>query len=64
MDNKLQVKDLINAGIFTAIYFVVMFAAGMLGYIPVLFILLPAYLPIITGIPFMLFLTKVRNSAW
>ena len=61
MSNKLQAKDLINVGIFAAIYFVVFFACGMLGYIPVLFILLLLILPIITGIPFMLFLTRVKK---
>lgn len=61
MSNKLQAKDLINVGIFTALYYVVMFACAMLGYIPVLFILLPLYLPVITGIPFMLFLTRVKK---
>ncbi len=30
--NKLQAKDLINVGIFTAIYFVIFFAGMMLGY--------------------------------
>ena len=33
--NKLQGKDLINVGIFTAIYFVVMMAIAMLGFIPI-----------------------------
>ena len=32
--NKLQAKDLINVGIFTAIYFVIFFAGMMLGYRP------------------------------
>ena len=35
--NKLQAKDLINVGIFTAIYFVIFFAGMMLGYIPYLY---------------------------
>ena len=61
MEKKLQAKDLIRIGIFTAIYFVVMFAVGMLGYIPILFIMLPVIVPIVMGIPFMLFLTKVRK---
>lgn len=61
MDDKLQTKDLINVGVFTALYYVIMFAGAMLGYIPILFILLPFYMPIITGIPFMLFLTKVKK---
>jgi energy-coupling factor transport system substrate-specific component len=61
MDKRLQTRDLINVGIFTAVYFVAFFATGMLGYIPVLFLLLPFLLPIVTGIPFMLYLTKVNK---
>ncbi len=57
---KLQTKDLITVGMFTALYFVVFFAMGMLGYIPVLFVLLPLLLPLLCGIPFMLFLSKVN----
>jgi len=53
-------KDLITVGIFTAIYFVIMFACGMLGYIPILYAMLPAIIPILCGIPFMLYLTKVK----
>jgi energy-coupling factor transport system substrate-specific component len=58
---KLQTKDLINVGVFTAIYYVLFFAVGMLGYFPIFYILLPLILPIICGIPFMLFLTKVKS---
>lgn len=61
MGNKLNAKDLINIGIFTAIYFVLFFATGMTGYIPVMLIFLPLLCPFITGIPFMLFLTKVKT---
>ena len=32
-NNKLQARDLINVGIFTAIYFVLFFASMMLRYI-------------------------------
>ena len=35
MNNKLQGKDLINIGIFTAIYFIVIFAAASIGFIPI-----------------------------
>ena len=31
--NRLQGKDLINIGIFTAIYFIVIFAAASIGFI-------------------------------
>mgnify|MGYP000965369465 FL=1 len=61
MDNKLNAKDLINVGLFTAIYFVLFFVAGMIGYIPIFMLLLPFLLPLLTGIPFMLFLTKVKK---
>lgn len=61
MKNKLQAKDLITVGIFSAIYFVVFFASGMLGYVPLLFVLMPIYFPIFTAIPFMLFLTKTKK---
>lgn len=33
-ENKLQGRDLINIGIYCAIYFVIMFAVAMLGLIP------------------------------
>ena len=58
---KLKGKDLINIGIFAAIYFVVIMALAMLGFIP---IFMPSYsilMPLLGGIPFMLFLTKVKK---
>ncbi len=58
---KLETKDLITVGIFTAIYFVLFFALGMLGYVPIFYMLLPFLLPIFCGVPFMLFLTKVKT---
>ncbi|MFR5110588.1 MAG: MptD family putative ECF transporter S component [[Clostridium] leptum] len=54
-------KDLINIGIFTAIYFVIFFAGMMLGYIPIFIPLLGLVCPILCGIPFMLYLTKVKK---
>lgn len=59
--SKLEGKDLINVGIFTAIYFVIIFVVAMLGYIPIFMPLLCVIGPIIAGIPFMLFLTKVKK---
>lgn len=61
MNNKLEVKDLINVGLFTALYFVCFFCTGMVGYIPVFIVLIPFLCPIVAGIPFMLFLTKVKK---
>ena len=58
---RLQAKDLINVGIFTAIYFVIFFAGMMLGYIPIFIPLLGLVCPILCGIPLMLYLTKVKK---
>ena len=60
-NKKLQGKDLINVGIFGAIYFVIAMAVGMLGYIPIFVPLFCVITPVIGGIPFMLFLTKVKK---
>ncbi|WP_324825840.1 MptD family putative ECF transporter S component [Sinanaerobacter sp. ZZT-01] len=58
---RLKVKDLINVGIYTAIYLVIFFVVGMLNAIPVFYPLLYVIWPIVCGIPFMLFLTKTQK---
>jgi len=58
---NLNAKDLIHVGIYTAMYLVVFFAVGMLNAIPFLYPLEYLLSPILTGIPFMLFLTKVEK---
>ena len=59
--NKLQAKDLINVGVFTALYIVAFFVTGMIGYIPIFMLLIPALAPLVCGIIFMLFLPKVEK---
>lgn len=59
--NGLQAKDLINIGIFSALYIVVFFTTGMLGYIPILMLFIPMFCPLVAGVVFMLFLTKVQK---
>ncbi len=59
--SRLEVKDLINVGLFSALYIVCYFATSFLGFIPVLMIIVPFVCSIVGGIPFMLFLTKVRK---
>ena len=56
---KLKGKDLINIGIYAAIYCVIMTAVAMLGFIPIMMPLLCVIVPLIGGIPMMLFMTKV-----
>jgi energy-coupling factor transport system substrate-specific component len=61
-DPKITPKDLINVGLFTVIYLIVVAAFGQLGaLIPILQVLGPFYIPLLAGIPFMLFLTRVRR---
>ena len=52
-------KDLITIGIFAVIYFVVMFGVGM---IPILFLVYPILLGIVTGTIIILFMAKVKKS--
>jgi len=61
MKNKLNTKDLISIGIFTALYFVVILIASFVGYIPILMVLMPALCALIGAIPFMLFLTRTKK---
>lgn len=60
-NNKLKGKDLINIGIYAAIYCVVMTAIAMLGYIPIMMPMLAVLVPLIGGVPMMLFYTKVKK---
>lgn len=58
---KLTGKDLINIGIFSAIYFVLSFIGMFLAIIPVLWIIMPGIIAILAGIPFMLLCAKVQK---
>ncbi|MCH3918845.1 MAG: MptD family putative ECF transporter S component [Spirochaetia bacterium] len=59
----LKGKDLISIGIFSAIYFVINFIFMLLGGIhPIMWILMPAFIAVCTGIPFMLMCAKVQKT--
>lgn len=58
---KITVKDLVTLGIFTAIYVVATFIVAALGFVPILNLALPLLIPIVTGIPFMLYITRVKT---
>ena len=60
-DNKLKIKDLVTIGVFTVLYFVFMFGVGMMGVIPILFLIYPTVLGIVTGTIIMLFMVKVQK---
>ena len=59
---KFSVKDLINIGIFTVLYMLVVVIFGQVGaLLPITQVFGPLYIPIVAGIPFMLFLTRVKH---
>ena len=60
-NNKLKGKDLINIGIYAAIYCLLMTCIAMLGYIPIMMPMLAVIVPIVLGVPMMLFYTKVKK---
>ncbi|WP_159564148.1 MptD family putative ECF transporter S component [Streptococcus halichoeri] len=60
-EKKLKIKDLVTIGVFAVIYFVVMFGAGMIGMVPILFLIYPTILGIVTGTIIMLFMAKVQK---
>ena len=60
-NEKLGGRDLINIGIYAAIYCVIMTAISMLGFIPIMMPMLAVLCPLIGGITMMLFFTKVKK---
>lgn len=61
--NKLNGKDLINAGIFSAIYVsICIVVACTVGMIPIGFVLLSFIIPFLEGIPMMLYFTKIKKA--
>ena len=59
--NRIGAKDLVNIGIYAAIYLVITCALAFLSLIPVMYPLMTIICPIVGGIPFMLFLTKTKK---
>ena len=60
--NYLKGKDLITIGIFSAIYFVLNFICMLIsGLHPLVWILMPMNIAIVTGIPFLLLCAKVQK---
>jgi len=61
-EKKLQAKDFITIGIFTALLFVVEFACGMLGFIhPYIVAAFVVLIPLVGSVPMMLFYTKIEK---
>ncbi len=61
MKEKFEIKDLITVGVFTALYFVVTFLVACLGFIPIFMAIMPLIGPIFSGIPLMLYFSKIKH---
>ncbi|MCR1972595.1 MptD family putative ECF transporter S component [Clostridium sporogenes] len=59
--SRLTGKDLINVGIYTAMYIAIFFVFGLLTALPVVYPFLMFLLPLICGIPMMLYYTKIKK---
>ena len=60
-EQKLKIKDLVTIGVFAVKYLVIMFGVGMIGVIPILFLIYPTILGIVSGTVVMLFMAKVQK---
>lgn len=60
-DKKLKIKDLVTIGVFAIICFVVMFVVGMMGVVPILFLIYPTVLGVVSGTIVMLFMAKEQK---
>lgn len=60
--NKLKTKDLIYAGAFAALYIIVLFIIVMtFGMIPILYIISPLFVGLISATIYMMYVTKVKK---
>lgn len=61
--NRLNTKDLINIGIFTAITAIIVFTLGIVtGFAPVIHIFMPSIAALTSGVTYMMLLTKVQKT--
>lgn len=61
--NRLNGKDLMNVGIFTAVFLVIeIIIAYVLVVFPMGFLLISVVEPIVLGIPVMLYFTRVKSN--
>ena len=60
--NRLNGKDLINIGIFTAVYFILnLLIAAAMGFIPIVNMMIPFVSSLVLGIPMMLYFSKIKK---
>ena len=58
---KLNVRDLVNVGLFSILIFVAVFIAGFIGFVPTLIPVMPFLQGIVAGPIYMLYSTKIKK---
>ncbi len=64
MSKRLEVKDLINIGLFSVLGFVFMMIGSFLGMVPVLMPVVPFAQGVLVGPVNMLYSTKIKKEEW
>lgn len=59
---KLNVRDLVNIGLFSILIFITTFIGGMVGFIPTLIPLTTLVAGIVSGPVYMLYFTKIKKA--
>ena len=59
--SKMNVRDLVTIGIFSAVYFILFFVCCWTSVVPIMMIGYPVLSAFVTGIPMVLFFTKVKK---
>lgn len=60
-EKKWSGKDLINIGVYTAIYFVIIMGCSFMGLVPILMVCYAFIAPILGAIPMMIYYTKINK---
>ncbi|GEP84492.1 substrate-specific component of ECF transporter [Staphylococcus piscifermentans] len=60
-NEKINVKDYINIGVFTAIYIVIFMIVGMMGFIPILLFIYPGAIGLACALPIFILISKTRK---
>ncbi|MHD0396635.1 MptD family putative ECF transporter S component [Staphylococcus simulans] len=58
---RLNVKDYINIGVFTAIYIVIFMIVGMMGFIPILLFIYPGAIGLACALPIFILISKTKK---
>lgn len=58
----LNIRDLVNVGLFSVLIFITTFLAGMIGFMPISMPIVPLFYGIVSGPVYMLYSTKIKKT--